>query len=97
MLIEDMTGLSDAAVEGELDKRADAGKHNGGYRKIVEGVNATLDAVMGPLKMAANYVDQISKGDIPPKITDRVQGQYQSDQEQPQYADRCHGGGNHNR
>jgi len=76
LLIEDMTALSSAAVEGDLDKRADAGKHNGGYRKIAEGVNHTLEAVIGPLQLAASYVDQISKGINPPKITTEYKGQY---------------------
>ena len=76
LLIEDMTALSSAAVEGDLAKRADAGKHHGGYRKVVEGVNDTLDAVIGPLQVAASYVDQISKGIIPPKITTEYKGQY---------------------
>ena len=76
MLIEDMTVLSRAAVEGDLGKRADAGRHNGGYRKIAEGVNDTLDAVVGPLKVAANYVDRISKGDIPPTINDTYKGDF---------------------
>jgi methyl-accepting chemotaxis protein len=76
LLIEDMTVLSSAAVEGDLTKRADAGKHNGGYRKIAEGVNHTLDTVIGPLQVAASYVDQISKGVIPPKITAEYKGQY---------------------
>jgi methyl-accepting chemotaxis protein len=76
LLIEDMTVLSNAAVEGDLTKRADAGKHNGGYRKIAEGVNHTLDTVIGPLEVAASYVDQISKGVIPPKITTEYKGQY---------------------
>ena len=75
-LIDDMTELSDAAVEGNLSKRADASKHNGGYRRIIEGVNHTLDAVIGPLQMAANYVDRISKGDVPDKITDSYSGDF---------------------
>jgi methyl-accepting chemotaxis protein len=43
---------------------------------VVEGVNATLDAVIGPLNVAAEYVDRISKGDIPPRITDQYQGDF---------------------
>ena len=57
--------LGKAAVEGKLATRADATKHQGDFRKIVQGVNDTLDAVIGPLNVAANYVDQISKGDYP--------------------------------
>ncbi len=75
-LITDADMLSKAAVEGRLATRADASKHQGDYRKIVEGVNQTLDAVIGPLNVAAEYVDRISKGDIPPKITDIYNGDF---------------------
>jgi methyl-accepting chemotaxis protein len=75
-LVADAGLLSKAAVEGKLATRADAGKHQGDYRKIVQGVNETLDAVIGPLNVAANYVDRISRGDIPARITDTYNGDF---------------------
>ena len=75
-LVADAVLLSKAAVEGKLATRADATKHQGDFRKIVEGVNGTLDAVIGPLNVSAEYVDRISKGDIPPKITDNYNGDF---------------------
>ena len=75
-LIADAIMLSHAAVEGNLSTRADATKHQGDYRKIVQGVNATLDAVIGPLNVAASYVDNIAKGSIPKKITDEYHGDF---------------------
>ncbi|MBS1191446.1 MAG: methyl-accepting chemotaxis sensory transducer, partial [Rhodocyclaceae bacterium] len=75
-LVADAGMLSKAAVDGKLATRADASKHQGDYRKIVEGVNQTLDAVIGPLNVAAKYVDDISKGNIPPKITDSYNGDF---------------------
>jgi methyl-accepting chemotaxis protein len=75
-LVADANLLSKAAVEGKLATRADASKHQGDFRKIVTGVNDTLDAVIGPLNVAAEYVDRISKGDIPPKITDSYNGDF---------------------
>jgi methyl-accepting chemotaxis protein len=75
-LVADAGLLSKAAVEGKLATRADAAKHQGDYRKIVQGVNDTLDAVIGPLNVAANYVDKISNGDIPAKITDSYNGDF---------------------
>jgi methyl-accepting chemotaxis protein len=68
--------LAEAAVEGKLDRRADVEKFEGNYRRIVQGVNKTLDAVIGPLNVAAEYVDRISKGDIPEKITDEYKGDF---------------------
>ena len=61
-MMADAMMLSRAAIEGKLSTRADASKHQGDYRKVVEGVNATLDAVIGPLNVAAKYVDDISVG-----------------------------------
>jgi len=75
-LVADANVLSVAAVEGRLATRADANKHQGDFRKIVVGVNDTLDAVIGPLNVAANYVDNISKGAIPAKITDTYNGDF---------------------
>jgi methyl-accepting chemotaxis protein len=75
-LVADAAMLSRAAVDGKLATRADAGKHQGDYRKIVQGVNDTLDAVIGPLNVAANHVERIAKGDIPPKIVDAYNGDF---------------------
>ncbi|MCK4542077.1 MAG: hypothetical protein KAU17_07590, partial [Spirochaetales bacterium] len=76
LLVGDADMLAKAAVEGKLDTRADAGRHQGDFRVIVEGVNGTLDAVIGPLNVAAEYVDRISKGDLPDKITDTYKGDF---------------------
>ncbi|TQD27558.1 methyl-accepting chemotaxis protein [Methanolobus vulcani] len=75
-MIEDVEMLSNAAVEGSLDTRADASKHLGDYQIIVQGVNDTLDAVIDPLNVAADYVAQISRGEIPEKITEEYQGDF---------------------
>jgi methyl-accepting chemotaxis protein len=75
-LVDDTEMLTRSTVEGKLDARADASRHGGDFRKIVDGINNTLDAVIGPLNVAAEYVDRISKGDIPPKITDNYHGDF---------------------
>ncbi len=75
-LVEDAAMLSKAAVDGKLATRADVSRHHGEFRRIVQGVNDTLDAVIGPLNVAAGYVDRISRGDIPPAITDSYNGDF---------------------
>jgi len=75
-LVADVQTLSQAAVEGKLATRADASKHSGEYRKMVEGINRTLDAVVGPLSVAGEYVNRISKGDLPPQISDTYHGDF---------------------
>ncbi len=68
--------LAQAAVDGKLSTRADASQYKGEYQKIVAGVNATLDSVINPLNVTAKYVDDISKGVIPPIITDNYNGDF---------------------
>ncbi len=75
-MVSDAAMLVTAAVEGRLKTRADETKHSGDFRNIVRGVNETLDAVIGPLNVTARYVDDISKGVIPPIITDNYNGDF---------------------
>ncbi len=63
-LIADATMLVRAAVEGKLSTRADATRHQGDFRKIVEGVNQTLDAVISPLNDFAKVLDALAGGDL---------------------------------
>ncbi|MBJ6750603.1 methyl-accepting chemotaxis protein [Geomonas anaerohicana] len=75
-LVADTMALSGAAMEGKLASRADASRHQGAYREVVEGVNGTLDAVIGPLNVAAEYVERISKGNMPPEIMEEYKGDF---------------------
>jgi len=75
-MVADGVMLVKAALEGKLATRADAAKHQGDYRKIVQGVNEMLDAVVGPLNVSAKYVELISIGDNPPLITDTYNGDF---------------------
>jgi methyl-accepting chemotaxis protein len=75
-LIIDTDSLALAAVEGKLSARADASKHQGDFGKVINGINNTLDAVVGPLTMAADYISRISIGDMPPVITDKYNGDF---------------------
>jgi methyl-accepting chemotaxis protein len=75
-LIEDSHMLVDAGARGELSKRADGSRHQGDFRKIIDGVNRTLDAVVAPLTIAARHLDQISKGEIPPRLKESFAGDF---------------------
>ncbi len=59
-LADDVNLLAKAAVDGKLAVRADAAKHQGEFRKIIEGFNNTLDTVVGPLKFAANQASSLA-------------------------------------
>ncbi|OFX25291.1 MAG: hypothetical protein A2V77_23420 [Anaeromyxobacter sp. RBG_16_69_14] len=74
-LAADTKALASAAVEGKLETRADGSRHQGDFRKIVEGVNRTLDAVIAPVNEAAQVLEKLAQRDL----TARMQGSYQGD------------------
>jgi methyl-accepting chemotaxis protein len=75
-LNRELARLTAAAKEGRLAERGNRDRFQGAYSGIVGGVNAVLDAVITPLNVAASYVDRISRGDVPPQITDTYQGDF---------------------
>ncbi len=75
-LITDANLLVQAALEGKLSTRADAQKHGGDFRKIVEGVNATLDAVVGPLQDVSATLDKLAGGDLTTQVTTEYAGDF---------------------
>jgi methyl-accepting chemotaxis protein len=68
--------LTQSATDGNLAIRGDATKFQGKYRDIVVGVNNTLNAVVEPLTVAADYMNKISRGEIPAKITAAYHGDF---------------------
>ena len=59
-LIADTSLLAEAAQDGRIQTRADASRHQGDFRKIVEGVNATLETIVTPIVTVKSAVDSIS-------------------------------------
>jgi methyl-accepting chemotaxis protein len=71
----DLEKLAEAALQGRLTARADAGKHAGGYRKIVAGINQTLDSMLAPINEATQVMETLSQRDLRARMT----GQYVGD------------------
>lgn len=63
-LNSDAQMLANAARDGRVTVRADANKHLGDYRKIVEGMNETLDMIVAPIstvKIAAEAINTAAR------------------------------------
>ncbi|WP_333879218.1 HAMP domain-containing methyl-accepting chemotaxis protein [Methylobacter sp.] len=74
-LVADATALSCAAVEGRLEIRADATKHRGDFRSIVEGVNKTLDGVIVPVNEVVAVLQGMEQGALTRTINGDYKGQ----------------------
>ncbi|MFQ5699886.1 MAG: methyl-accepting chemotaxis protein, partial [Myxococcota bacterium] len=75
-LLTETSRLIGATKDGQLDARGDADAFEGGWGKLVSGVNELIDAFVEPINVTAEYVDRISKGDIPEKITAEYKGDF---------------------
>ncbi|PKL60757.1 MAG: methyl-accepting chemotaxis protein, partial [Methanomicrobiales archaeon HGW-Methanomicrobiales-4] len=73
---DDIKMLITAALAGQLDVRADHSRYPGENGKMIRGINDMLDAYIGPINLSAEYIDRLSKGEVPPKITDSYNGDF---------------------
>nr|WP_248802144.1 methyl-accepting chemotaxis protein [Pseudomonas sp. MWU13-2100] len=76
-LVEDTRRLSEDAVVGKLDTRADSTRHQGDFRRIVEGINSTLDSIVAPLSEAMEVMAALSSGDLTRSVKGHYQGSLQ--------------------
>ncbi len=72
----DVSLLSAAAVAGKLDVRADGSRHEGDFRKMVEGMNATLDAIVTPLQEVQSVLASVEQGDMANTIGGNYRGAF---------------------
>jgi methyl-accepting chemotaxis protein len=75
-LHEELGRLGQACREGKLKERCKPEMFKGAFADLMIGANEMLDAVTGPLNVAAEYVEHISAGNIPAKITDKYNGDF---------------------
>lgn len=63
-LVEDADTLLEAALAGTLDLRVDASRHQGDFRKLVQGINNTLDAMIHPVQVLQSCLSTLAAGDL---------------------------------
>jgi methyl-accepting chemotaxis protein len=68
--------LTQATQDGKLDARGNGAAYQGAWSDLVNGINKLIDAFVGPINVTAEYIDRISKGDIPEKIKDDYKGDF---------------------
>ena len=63
-MVTDTNTLAQATVAGELATRADATKHQGDYRKVIEGLNSVMVAVNTPVQELSEVLGALEGGDL---------------------------------
>jgi len=75
-LQSEMEGLTQAALAGNLGHRAHADRLVGDWNRLLTGVNNTVDALVGPLHLAAHSMTAIAQGELPKRIDTNYAGDF---------------------
>jgi methyl-accepting chemotaxis protein len=74
-LAEETKNMTRFALEGNLGQRGNAARFQGVYADVVNGMNTTFEAVVGPFNETAAVLERLAAHDL----TARVQGSYKGD------------------
>ncbi|MCP4725519.1 MAG: HAMP domain-containing protein, partial [bacterium] len=75
-LIDEGTMLANAAETGELKKRGDLTKFEGGYKEIINGMNNTIDNILKPVNEAVGCLTEMAGGNLKVAVTGNYQGDH---------------------
>jgi methyl-accepting chemotaxis protein len=68
--------IRDAVLQGNLEHRGNSDGLNGEWEAMINDLNSLVEAFVKPINVTSEYVDLISKGEIPEKITDEYKGDF---------------------
>jgi methyl-accepting chemotaxis protein len=73
---QDLDTLIRAATDGRLDVRADVSRYTGRNGQLIAQVNEMLDAIVRPLRVAAEAIDRLARGETPERIREEYRGEF---------------------
>ncbi len=69
-------GMINAAVNGQLEQRIDAGELTGFLKKLGEGINTMLDALVEPITGAISVTQSLARGDLSESMDGEYEGEF---------------------
>ncbi|GLC27824.1 methyl-accepting chemotaxis protein [Roseisolibacter agri] len=75
-VLAEVRGLQVEAEAGRLSTRADAARHRGTYAALIAGMNATLDAVTGPMQATASVLARVADHDLSARVEGEFAGEH---------------------
>jgi methyl-accepting chemotaxis protein len=73
-LIQEVQGLSEAAVAGNLSRRADPSQYSGDFQKIARGFNQTLDTMVEPIRIMSKHLGDLAQGRLDSYVKEDFKG-----------------------
>jgi len=75
-LIGDAIILTTAAMQGDLDVRADEAKFSGSWNELISGMNGILGVMAKPMEEVADVMDAIANGNLNVTVDGYYQGSF---------------------
>lgn len=75
-VLSEMNVLISSIQAGNLTIRGHARFFSGSWNSLIVGMNNIIEAFIYPITIAASTVDRIAKGDMPAKIVEKFQGDF---------------------
>lgn len=75
-IVEQTNSVTEAVLDGNLAVRGNADELTGEWQRLMQGVNRLIDAFAAPLTMASDYIERLSKTDVPDEITEQYRGDF---------------------
>jgi len=75
LLTSEINSIVTATSHGDLSFRGRPDSFSGGYKKLIVGLNQTLDSIIVPIKEGSDVLAVMASGDF----TKRVEGKYEGD------------------
>ncbi len=74
-VVNEIDDLSLSALQGKLSIRANASNYDGDYKKILLGINETIDSILGPINEAIETLEKLADKNL----AIRMEGNYNGD------------------
>ena len=75
-VIDETVTIAGLTAAGALGVRGDADELYGDFKRIITGINETLDAITDPINEAAQVLSAIAEGDLQVSMTGEYQGDH---------------------
>lgn len=75
-ILQQMEGVIQEILKGNLKARGNEGLCEGAWKSFVVEMNKLVDALVDPIETTAEYIEKISRGEIPEKIKEEGQGDF---------------------
>jgi methyl-accepting chemotaxis protein len=73
---KELSGLSEAALNGDLASRGNDEAFAGDWRKLVGGINELIEAIVAPLREASDVLEMIAAGDLTAHMVGDYRGEH---------------------